>query len=96
VFASTTSGPIRGLLEHGVSVFRGIRYAAPPIGALRFKPPARPDAWSTPADCTQFGPIAPQPEVQLGRGSRLQGVDDDVSTTHSSAAGKSSTSRMTT
>jgi para-nitrobenzyl esterase len=58
---TTTSGPIRGEEGDGVVVFRGVRYAAPPMGDLRFKPPTRPTPWDEPADCTRFGPIAPQP-----------------------------------
>lgn len=34
----TKSGPIRGLLIDGVSAYKGIIYAAPPVGDLRFAP----------------------------------------------------------
>jgi para-nitrobenzyl esterase len=40
--ASTTEGPVRGERLAGVEAFRGIPYAAPPVGARRFEPPAPP------------------------------------------------------
>jgi para-nitrobenzyl esterase len=40
---ATSNGPIRGALEGGgIHVFKGVRYGAPPVGPLRFKPPLRP------------------------------------------------------
>jgi para-nitrobenzyl esterase len=58
---STTSGLVAGepLGSEG-AVFRGIPFAAPPVGDLRFQPPAAPTPWTTPRDCTAFGPTAPQ------------------------------------
>ena len=35
----TSNGPVRGLDEDGIHIFKGVRYAAPPVGDLRFKPP---------------------------------------------------------
>ena len=64
---TTTNGPIRGEARNGVVVFRGIRYGAPPIGALRFKPPVRPQPWIERSDCTRFGPIAPQSGTPFGK-----------------------------
>jgi hypothetical protein len=42
----TISGLVKGEIEKGVFVFRGIRYAAPPVGSLRFRSPVRPIAWA--------------------------------------------------
>src|SRR5690242_411910 len=56
----TSNGPVRGKAEDGVLVFRGLRYAAPPIGALRFKSPHKPTPWSDIADASQFGAAAIQ------------------------------------
>lgn len=54
------SGSIRGVIDRGVRVFRGIPYAAPPTGDLRWRPPQRAAAWSGVRDATQFGPECPQ------------------------------------
>jgi len=44
----------------GVWRFLGIPYAAPPVGARRFKPPAPAPAWSAPRDASRYGPAAAQ------------------------------------
>ena len=36
-------------------------YAAPPVGALRWRPPAAPTPWTTARAATRFGPVCPQP-----------------------------------
>jgi len=57
---STSSGRVRGRVEHGNAVFRGIPFAKPPLGDLRFQAPTRPDRWDGVRDAAQFGPQAPQ------------------------------------
>lgn len=44
----------------GIQVFRGIPYAKPPIGRLRFAPPEPVEPWDGVRDCTHFGPAAVQ------------------------------------
>lgn len=51
----TSYGPVRGRVEDGVLAFRGLRYAAPPTGNRRFKPPQPPTPWTEVADAGQFG-----------------------------------------
>ncbi|WP_296107112.1 carboxylesterase family protein [uncultured Corynebacterium sp.] len=52
---TTTTGPVAGHAETGVAAFRGIPYAKPPIGELRFRR-ARPiEPWSTPLLATESG-----------------------------------------
>jgi para-nitrobenzyl esterase len=77
VLVTTTKGPIRGLEEGGISVFRGVRYAAPPVGEARFKPPAIPRPWSEPADCSRFGPVAPQPAIPFADDGPTQEQNED-------------------
>ena len=56
----TAQGAVRGLWDHEVAVFRGIPYAEPPVGTLRFRPPVRRGRWEGVRDATRFGQIAPQ------------------------------------
>lgn len=44
----------------GITVFRGIPYAAPPVGELRFAPPKDPKPWEGVRTCTSFAPAALQ------------------------------------
>ncbi len=54
------SGGLRGA-EGKVRAFKGVPYAAPPIGALRWRPPQPATAWRGVRDALQYGPICPQP-----------------------------------
>lgn len=42
----TKYGIIQGVVENGYTIFKGIPYAKPPIGELRFKPPQEPESWN--------------------------------------------------
>lgn len=57
---TTSAGRVRGTREQGVTVFRGIPFAAPPVGGLRFAAPAPPLPWDGARDATVFGPPPPQ------------------------------------
>ncbi|WP_374576525.1 carboxylesterase/lipase family protein [Phenylobacterium sp.] len=59
--ARIDSGVLAGATAEGVSVFKGVPFAAPPVGALRWAPPAPVAAWSGARDATAFAPICPQP-----------------------------------
>ncbi len=57
----TTYGPVRGTDDGRTTAWKGIRYAAPPLGNLRFRAPEPPERWTEVADATSFGPVCPQP-----------------------------------
>jgi para-nitrobenzyl esterase len=56
---NTTDGPVRGIVKNGVNQFLGIPYAAPPVGDLRWRPPA-PPAHHALLDATEFANTCPQ------------------------------------
>src|SRR5437868_1584172 len=41
----TSQGAVRGVAENGTLAFKGIPYAKPPVGPLRWQPPVAPDSW---------------------------------------------------
>jgi para-nitrobenzyl esterase len=58
---ATAHGVVVGRVRDGVREFLGIPYAAPPVGALRWRAPAPAAAWTAPHDATRRGPACPQP-----------------------------------
>ncbi len=55
----TDAGKVRGLIEDGVAVFRGIRYGSD-TGPRRFMPPMRPEPWHDVVETVDYGPASPQ------------------------------------
>lgn len=58
--AHTSTGDIAGVEKTGLCVFRGIRYAAPPTGELRFRPPQPPPAWTGTLRADDGSRVCPQ------------------------------------
>ncbi|SDO77775.1 para-nitrobenzyl esterase [Streptomyces sp. cf386] len=58
--AGTKTGAVRGRLEDGLAVFRGIPYAQPPVGAARFAAPRPAERWDGVREAFAFGPPPPQ------------------------------------
>ena len=61
----TADGPVQGIVHSGVRQFLGIRYAAPPVGHLRWRPPQPPAPWRRTLDAVAFGNRCAQ-SVTLG------------------------------
>lgn len=57
---TTTYGPISGITEEGALAFKGIPYAKPPVGELRWQAPQPPAPWSQTRMTTDFSPKCPQ------------------------------------
>jgi para-nitrobenzyl esterase len=60
VKATIDAGVIVGESANAVTYFRGIPYAQPPIGELRWRPPAKPTPWSYERKAVQYSPPCPQ------------------------------------
>lgn len=60
--AMTEAGMVRGIpaADPRITSFKGIPYAAPPTGRLRWRAPQPPVPWEGIRDCIEFGPIAMQ------------------------------------
>jgi len=56
----TESGLLEGVQENGITMFKGVPFAAPPIGALRWRAPQAPAAWSGIRSADKFAPICMQ------------------------------------
>ncbi|MGC1513874.1 MAG: carboxylesterase/lipase family protein [Acidimicrobiales bacterium] len=61
----TTAGTLRGVVEGDLAVFRGVPYAKPPVGDLRFRPPQPMDAWQGEREATAFGTISVQADIPM-------------------------------
>ena len=58
---TVTGGQIRGaLVEGGGAMFKGIPYAQPPVGTLRWREPQPVKAWAGVRSATAFGPMCAQ------------------------------------
>lgn len=63
---NVTGGSISGTTEDGVCIFKGIPYAAPPVGDLRWKAPQPVIPWDGIRSCKDFGPVCPQRPFPAG------------------------------
>ena len=70
----TDQGPVAGVVKGEVVSFKGLPYAAPPVGDLRWRPPQAPQPWTAPRLADTFG--APCPQTPLsGRALIMSGGD---------------------
>jgi para-nitrobenzyl esterase len=87
--AHISNGYIKGIQEDHSFIFKGIPYAKPPVGNLRFKAPQAPESWRDTLSCEQFGNVAAQ---SGNTANSLQGSEDclslNVYTPRVSAKGK--------
>ncbi|MDN3904675.1 carboxylesterase/lipase family protein [Arthrobacter sp. YD2] len=82
----TMEGPVRGAVNSGLRTWRGIPYAAPPVGELRLRLPQPVRPWTEVFDATAYGPVPPQPRGRgfLGAGRRTP-MDEDCLTVNVTA-----------
>ena len=71
----TSLGEVQGITENGIRIFRGIPYAEPPIGDLRWQATQPKTAWEGTLDASDYGPQCPQ-----GFGEQTIPQDEDCLT----------------
>ena len=73
------AGSVEGTSDGSVRVFKGISYARPPIGALRWRPPVPTPKWASVRTTADFGPACVQPQSKtpsIYSGARLPVSED--------------------
>lgn len=63
---SLDDGDVQGQVENGARNFLGIPYAAPPVGSLRWRPPAEPAPWVGTLDASSYSNSCPQGAGLIG------------------------------
>ncbi|TMS12982.1 hypothetical protein E3U43_018057 [Larimichthys crocea] len=72
---TTRCGEFRGRHKNGAYSFKGMRYAAPPIGNLRWAPPAEPLCRNVASDAGRFRSACPQVRLPLSSGKMIDQED---------------------
>src|SRR5690606_16856810 len=75
--AVTRTGALRGTDLDGVLAFKGVPYAAPPVGDRRFRPPAPVEPWEGTRDALTFAPSCPQPDQRPPGWPQEHALDED-------------------
>jgi para-nitrobenzyl esterase len=71
------NGTLVGVNESGIRAFKGVPFAAPPIGDLRWKEPQPVKPWSGVRKAVDFGPRAMQPPIFGDMNFRSNGMSED-------------------
>ncbi|MBN1904673.1 MAG: carboxylesterase/lipase family protein [Deltaproteobacteria bacterium] len=76
---STKQGKLKGAKEGNIFIFKGIPYATPPVGALRWTLPQPPAPWDGVRPALEYGTIAPQNPMPSGfiGGGKPEPQDED-------------------
>lgn len=70
--AMTQYGAVQGVVEGNILAYRGIPYAAPPVGELRWRRPQPPASWNGIRDASAFGNVC----IQIDSNNQLVGNED--------------------
>ncbi len=65
ITTETALGRLAGMRKGAIASFKGIPFAKPPVGVLRWRWPASVDPWSGVRDATRFAPTCPQAPTQI-------------------------------
>ncbi len=80
------TGRLAGQVEDGVSVYKGIPYAQPPVGKLRWRAPQPATPWTGTRDASHYGPVCPQPPFATNAPQSEDCLTLNVWTPHASHA----------
>lgn len=75
--AKTANGLLEGTYSSGIKIFKGIPYAAPPVGNLRWREPQPAATWQGVRKADKFGPRAMQLPLFSDMMFRSDGVSED-------------------
>ena len=71
------SGLLEGITEDGIDIFKGIPYAAPPVGEFRWRPPQPVTPWVGIKNASEFGPNSAQAGWGAPAGTIAEGSSED-------------------
>jgi para-nitrobenzyl esterase len=74
--------------DPAITVYKGVPFAAPPIGDLRWRAPQPPNPWTGIRKADQFGPVCPQPQAPAGATMDEDCLSLNIWTGASAGAGK--------
>ncbi|MFL5282329.1 MAG: carboxylesterase family protein [Rhodopila sp.] len=78
IVVETHRGKVRGVLEDGIKVFKGIPYAATTAGLNRFHPPKPAKSWTGVRDTVVYGPMCPQLATERGSYAASWTIDKEA------------------
>ncbi len=73
----TKSGNVKGATDNDVTSFKGIPYAAPPVGEFRWRPPQPVKSWEGEFDATEYGANCAQAGWGAAPGTISEGSSED-------------------
>ena len=75
----TRGGKVEGVDAGGIHIFKGIPFATPPVGRLRWRRPVPEAAWDGVRDASEYGPYIAQGDMMLDQmmGSAAVEKDED-------------------
>jgi para-nitrobenzyl esterase len=88
------NGTLEGISHSGIRIFKGIPYAQPPVGDLRWKEPQPVKNWEGIRKANQFGPRAMQKAIFGDMGFRSNGMSEDCLYLNVWTPAKSSTEKL--